>query len=137
MNFDHPEFLWTLWNEAYFSIFKVKKINQNLLQFITQRVFLAKPTTLNTMSISVFWPEKVGRFVILIMSATNVPTTLPTTECTYNLNVPQPENGFFLKLFPIKNKNLFFIFCELWKLYSSKVILWNEEEGIICLNDEV
>ena len=40
--------------EAYFSIFKVEKINQKLLKFIIQRVFLGKPTTLNPMSISVF-----------------------------------------------------------------------------------
>ena len=70
MNFDHPEFLWSSVSEGYFSIFKVEKINQKLLKFITQRVFLAKPTTLNPMSLSVFWPEKVGRFSILIMSAT-------------------------------------------------------------------
>ena len=58
MNFDHPEFLWMTVPEAYFSIFKVEKINQKLLEFITQRVFLTKPTTLNPMSISVFF----GRF---------------------------------------------------------------------------
>ena len=67
LNFDHPEFLWTLVPEAYFSIFKVEKINQKLPKFITHRVFLDKPTTLNLMSISVFAPAKVGRFSILIM----------------------------------------------------------------------
>ena len=55
MNFDHPEFLWTSLPEAYFSIFKVEKINQKLLKFITQRVFLGKPTTLNPRSISVLF----------------------------------------------------------------------------------
>ena len=55
LNFDHPEFLWTSVSEGYFSIFKVEKINQKLLKFITQRVFLAKPTTLNPMSISVLF----------------------------------------------------------------------------------
>ena len=47
--------------------FQGRKIDQKLLKFTTQRVFLAKPTTLNPMSISVFSPEKVGRFSILIM----------------------------------------------------------------------
>ena len=53
-NFDHPVFLWTYVIEGYFSIFKVEKINQKLLKFITQRVFLGKSTTLNRVSISVF-----------------------------------------------------------------------------------
>ena len=35
-----------------------------------QRVSLAKMITLNPMSISVYWTEKVGLFVILIMSVT-------------------------------------------------------------------
>lgn len=50
---------------------------------------------------------------------------------------PNPKWIFFSNSFLLKIKIYFSFFCELRKLYSSKVILWNEEEGIICLNDEV
>ena len=61
------------WVELSFAIkifeFRPSRISLDFLtiKFITQRVFLAKPTTLNPMSISVFSPAEVGRFTILIM----------------------------------------------------------------------
>ena len=67
LNFRQPVFLWTLWKEAYFSIFKIEKIDQKWLKFNIWRWFLDKSTTLNPMSLPVFLHEKVGRLSILIM----------------------------------------------------------------------
>ena len=69
LNFSHPVFLWTLWRkrEVYFSISKIEKIDQKLLKFKIRNLFLGN-STLNPMSTSVFPPEEVGIFSILIMS---------------------------------------------------------------------
>ena len=72
LNFNDPVFLWTLWKEAYFSIFKIEKIDQNLPESNIWRLFLGNSTTLNPMSTSVFSTEEVGTFSILILSATNI-----------------------------------------------------------------
>ena len=85
------------------------------------------------------WTDrKIAQWDIDLMKTRHFGPKLTLLEFNNSISSQtQPKNAFFLKLCPIRKRNLFFIFCKLWKLYSSKVILWNEEEGIICLNDEV
>ena len=47
--------------------FQGRKNRSKIAQIHNPKGVLAKPTTLNPMSISVFSPEKIGRFSILIM----------------------------------------------------------------------
>ena len=57
----------------------------------------------------------------------------------YRLRTSNSTPGRYLKLFPIKNRNLFLIFvlinCE--NCTPKKSFCRNEEEGIIYLHDEV
>jgi len=63
-----------LWNyriEAMFSIFKFKKIDQNGLKLDNQKLFHTKSSTLNPMSLLVFFNKEVGRSSKLKFRAAN------------------------------------------------------------------